>query len=1086
MMALVRLALRRPISVAVMSLLMLVLGVLSFEMMNVDIFPAINLPVVLEVWSYPGLSALQIERRMVWISERGASTTVNGIEHIDSASMNGLGILKIYFYPGSDIGGAIAQISSVSESILSQLPKGTVPPQVISYDAANVPVAQLNIFSDTLAEPQLFDYGLNFIRIQLFTIPGFSSPAPLGGVQRAVMVNLDPTTLYANGLSPADVGNALAAANVVIPSGTAKMGDYEYDVDLNMSPNTVPDFNKLPIKVTDGAPIHVGDVAPVSDTHQPQTNVVRVDGQRGTYLMVIKHPDASTLTVVDLVKKKVPEILAAAPTGLKMALTFDQSTFVRGALVEVVRESVIAAVLVALMVLIFIGSPRSMLIVITSIPLSILTAIILLKITGQTLNIMTLGGLALAVGMLVDDATVEVENIHRNHAMGKPLLVAILDGANQIATPTLVGTLSICIVFFPVALLSGVAKFLFTPLAFAVVYAMLTSYLLSRTLVTTMAHYLLAQESEEHQGPGRWDRFVRGFDNRFNRFRDRYRELLAMFIARRTFGLICVAIAVAVSMSLLRVTGEDFFPTVDAGMMRLHVKMPSGTRIEHTEFVVDRLEKDIRSVIPAAELQGISDNIGLPTSYDLAFYQTDSTGPQDADVLIQMKPKHHPTAMYEDQVRGLLARDFPQVTGYFQAADIVSQVLNFGLPAAIDTQISGNDLQRDYKIASRLQQRMRLIPGLVDSRIAEPLDYPAFQVNVDRDRALELGVTEQDVASSMLTSLSGNSLLQPDYWLDPKNGVNYTVVSQSPQHFINSVAALENIPIAGSAAQPAPAINTAGSAFTNPGMTNTAAPADAVTPPSQVLGNVATIEHDVDPSVIAHYTVQRVMDVNAGVSGRDLGSVTNAVQREIDNLGKLPPGTQITIRGQSQAMKQSFTTLELGILLAILLVYLLMAANFQSWLEPLIIMMAVPGALAGVLWMLVITGTTINVESLMGAIMAIGVAVANGNLLITFANELREEGYGPVEAAIEAGRIRLRPILMTALAMILGMLPMALALGEGAELNAPLGRAVIGGLIAATAMTLFVVPAVYSIFSRTLKGKKERDAEIEAVSMPGA
>ncbi len=1086
MMALVRLALRRPISVAVMALLMLVLGVLSFELMNVDIFPAINLPVVLEVWNYPGLSALQIERRMVWISERGASTTVNGIEHIDSEAMNGLGILKIYFYPGSDIGGAIAQITSVSESILSQLPRGTVPPQVISYDAANVPVAQLNIFSDTLTEPQLFDYGLNFIRIQLFTIPGFSSPAPLGGVQRAVMVNLDPTTLYANGLSPADVGNALAAANVVIPSGTAKMGDYEYDVDLNMSPNTVPDFNKLPIKITNGAPIHVGDVAPVSDTHQPQTNVVRVDGQRGTYLMVIKHADASTLTVVDAVKQKLPQILASAPKGLQMSLTFDQSTFVRGALVEVVRESVIAAVLVALMVLIFIGSPRSTLIVITSIPLSILTAIVFLKLTGQTLNIMTLGGLALAVGMLVDDATVEVENIHRNHAMGKPLLVAILDGAHQIATPTLVGTLSICIVFFPVALLSGVAKFLFTPLAFAVVYAMLTSYLLSRTLVTTMAHHLLAQESEEHEGPGRWDRFVRGFDNRFNRFRDRYRELLAMFIARRALGLVCVTIAVVASMSLLLVTGEDFFPAVDAGMMRLHVKMPSGTRIEHTEFVVDRLEKDIRSVIPAAELQGISDNIGLPISYDLAYYQTDSTGPQDADVLIQLKPKHHPTAMYEDQVRGLLARDFPQVTGYFQAADIVSQVLNFGLPAAIDTQISGNDLQRDYKIASRLQQRMRLIPGLVDSRIAEPLDYPAFQVNVDRDRALELGVTEQDVASSMLTSLSGNSLLQPDYWLDPKNGVNYTVVSQSPQHFIDSVAALQNIPIFGTPANPSSNSSAMNISTADTGTPTSPVPANAVTPPSQVLGNVATIEHDVDPSVIAHYTVQRVMDVNAGVSGRDLGSVTNAVQREINHLGKLPPGTQITIRGQSQAMKQSFTTLELGILLAILLVYLLMAANFQSWLEPLIIMMAVPGALAGVLWMLVITRTTINVESLMGAIMAIGVAVANGNLLITFANELREEGYGPVEAAIEAGRIRLRPILMTALAMILGMLPMALALGEGAELNAPLGRAVIGGLIAATGLTLFVVPAVYSIFSRTLKGKKERDQEIEAVAMPGA
>jgi multidrug efflux pump subunit AcrB len=539
---------------------------------------------------------------------------------------------------------------------------------------------------------------------------------------------------------------------------------------------------------------------------------------------------------------------------------------------------------------------------------------------------------------------------------------------------------------------------------------------------------------------------------------------------------------VVASLALVMVTGEDFFPTVDAGMMRLHVKMPSGSRIEHTEYIVNRIENDIRSVVPPAEIQGISDNIGLPISYDLAFYQTDSTGPQDADVLIQLKPKHHTTAMYEDKIRGLLARDFPQVTGYFQAADIVSQVLNFGLPAQIDTQISGNNLQSDFKIASRLKARMALIPGLVDVRVAEPLDYPAFQVNVDRDRALEIGVTESDVASSVLTALSGNSLLQPDYWLDPVSGVNYTVVSQSPQHFIDSVAALESIPILGSGSAALSGTGTNAS-VTQP---NASAPADAVTPPSETLGNVATVEHDVDPSVIAHYTVQRVMDVNAAVSGRDLGSVSNAVQREINNLGKLPPGTQITIRGQSQAMKQSFRTLELGILLAILLVYLLMAANFQSWLEPLIIMMAVPGALAGVLWMLVITRTTINVESLMGAIMAIGVAVANGNLLITFANELREEGYGPVEAAIEAGRIRLRPILMTALAMILGMLPMALALGEGAELNAPLGRAVIGGLIAATAMTLFVVPAVYSIFSRTLKGKKERDREIEAVSMPGA
>jgi multidrug efflux pump subunit AcrB len=1079
MMWLVRLALRRPISVAVMALLMLVLGVLSFELMNVDIFPAIRLPVVMVVWNYPGLSAVQIERRMVWISERAYSTTVNGIEHIDSESMNGLGILKVYFRPDADIGAAIAQINAVSETILSQLPRGTVPPQIISYDAANVPVAQLNIFSDILSEQQLFDYGLNFIRIQLFTIPGFSSPAPLGGVQRAVMVNLDPTLLYSNGLSPEDVGNALAATNVVIPSGTAKMGDYEYDVDLNMSPNTVRDFNRLPIKITNGTPIHVGDVAPISDTHPPQTNVVRVNGRRGTYLLVIKHADASTLTVVGAVKKKIPQILASAIKGINITLAFDQSAFVRGALWGVVRESAIAAFLVALMVLIFLGSPRSTLIVITSIPLSILTAVVFLKLSGQTLNVMTLGGLALAVGMLVDDATVEIENIHRNHAMSKPLLVAILDGATQIATPTLVGTLSICIVFFPVTLLYGVAKFLFTPLALAVVYAMLTSYLLSRTLVTTMAHHLLARDHEEHDGPGRWDRFVRGFNGRFNRIRERYRVALAKFIARRTLGLICVGAMICASMVLVVVAGEDFFPVVDAGMMRLHVKMPTGTRIERTEYVVNQLEKDVRRVIPAVELQGISDNIGLPISYDLAFYQTDSTGPQDTDILIQLQPKHQPSAMYETKIRRLLKNDFPNVTGYFQAPDIVSQVLNFGLPAAIDTQISGNDLQASYQIASRLRARMRQIPGLVDVRIAEPLDYPAFKVNVDRDRALEFGVTEENVASSLLTALSGNSLLQPDYWLDPISGVNYTVISQSPQHFINSVAAMERLPIAGSAALASVAASV--SAPTNPAST-----VSSITPPSQVLGNVATITHDVDPSMIAHYNVQRVMDVNAGVAGRDLGSVSDAVQREIANLGKLPPGTQIVIRGQSQAMKQSFRTLELGIVLAAILVYLLMAANFQSWLEPFIIMMAVPGALTGALWMMVATHTTINVESLMGSIMAVGVAVANGNLLITFANELREEGYGPVEAAIEAGRIRLRPILMTALAMILGMLPMALALGEGAELNAPLGRAVIGGLIASTAMTLFVVPAVYSIFSRTLKGKKERDAEIAAVSLPGA
>ncbi len=1058
----VRLALRRPLSVAVMAMLMLVLGVLSFGLMNVDIFPSIDLPVVMVVWNYPGLSAFDVERRMVFISERAYSTTVNGIEHIESESINGLGLLKVYFQPGADIAGAIAQINAVSETILSNLPRGIQPPQIISYNASNVPVAQLNIYSDVLSTNKLFDYGLNFIRIQLFTIPGFSSPAPLGGVSRSVMVNLDPTALYANGLSAYDVGNALASTNVVIPSGTAKMGNYEYNIDLNMSVPKVADFNKLPIKYLNGAPVFLGDVAPVTDSHQPETNVVRFNGQQATYLLVVKHADASTLKVVDAVKKKLPDIRATAPKGLNVMLTFDQSQFVRAALSDVVQEALTAALLVAIMVLFFLGSPRSMIIVITSIPLSILTAIVGLKLTGQTINTMTLGGIALAVGMLVDDATVEVENIHRNQALHKPLLVAILDGASQIAGPTFVGTLAICIVFFPVVLLTGVAKFLFTPLALAVVFAMLTSYLLSRTLVPTMARLLLPEDHEENLGSGRWGRIVRAFDARFERVKHSYRFALAKFIARRNFSLACVAIIVLSSLAMLFVVGEDFFPSIDAGMMSLHVRMPTGTRVEHTELVVDNIERTIRTVVPADELEGISDNIGLPLSYDLAFYHTDSIGPQDCDILIQLKPDHKPTAVYQKKIRGLLSRQYPNVTAYFQAADIVSQVLNFGLPAAIDAQINGNDLEADYDIALRLKDKMSLIPGISDLRIAEPQNYPTFSVNVDRDKALQLGITQQQVASSMLSTLSGAMLLQPNFWLDPKSGVNYSVVSQAPQHLIDSVATLSNIPLS----TPPSATGTQGQA--------------------QLLGNLSTITHGWDPAVVAHYTVQRVIDVDAAVQGRDLGSVASGVQREIDKLGPLPAGTHVVIRGQCQAMGESFRTLGEGLVLAIILVYLLMVANFQSWLEPFIIMMAVPGALAGVLWMLAITGTTINVESLMGAIMAVGVGVANGNLLITFANELREEGYSPLAAAIEAGRIRFRPIIMTALAMILGMLPMALSLGSGSEQNAPLGRAVIGGLIAATMMTLFVVPAVYSIFGRDVIGKKERDAEIEAVNLPGA
>jgi multidrug efflux pump subunit AcrB len=1054
-------ALRRPLSVSVMALLMLVLGALAFTRMNADIFPVIDMPVVIVVWGYPGLSAIDMERRVVIISERAMSTTVNDIEHMESESIAGAGIVRVYFHAGTTTAAGIAQIAAMSQSLLGIFPPGMTAPNVVDYNAANVPVAQLNVFSDTLSEQQLVDYGLNFIRVRLFSIEGLSAPSPFGGRTRSIMVNLNPTQMYANGLSAQDVALALANTNTIIPAGSVKVGNREYRVELNGSPDQVAKFNRLPIKMVNGTPIFLGDVAPVTDTHQVQTNVVRVDGHRATYIPIFKHAAASTLSVIDNVKSMIPLILETAPKGLKVKLAFDQSIFVRGALWGVVREAVIAAGLVALMILIFLGSARSMLIVILSIPLSILTAIVGLKLSGQTINIMTLGGLALAVGMLVDDATVAIENIHRHHAMRKPLLVSILDGSAEIATPAFIGTLAICIVFFPVVLLYGVARFLFTPLALAVVYSMLTSYLLSRTLVPAMARYLMPALHEETIGIGLWARFVGGFDRRFERFRDGYREMLGGFIARRGFGLTCVAILIGSSFFLGPVVGQDFFPTVDAGMLKMHLRAPSGTRVEETERIVDDLERAVKRVIPANELDSISDNIGLPAfAYVLAYYQTDSVGPQDADILISLKPGRHSTASYRERIRRLVHEQFPGVQVYFQAADIVSQVLNFGLSAPIDAQISGPSLQANYQIGLRLQGEMKRIPGLKDVRIAQLLDYPTIHVDVDRIKALELGVDQRAVASDLLIALATNTLIQPTYWLDLKNGVNYSVLEQVPQHLYDSVQALGNTPLTPSAASGAEG--------------------------TQMLANVATLRQDVEPALVNHYNVQRVIDVNSGVEGRDLGSATAAVQRAIDSIGELPRGTRITIRGQSDAMHESFASLRLGIVLAIVLVYLLMVANFQSWMEPLVIMLAVPGALAGVLWMLAITGTTINVESLMGAVMAVGVGVANGNLVVIFANELREQGFTPTAAAIEAARTRLRPVLMTALAMVLGMLPMALALGEGGEQNAPLGRAVIGGLLVATMMTLFVVPAVYSTFSGHFKGKHHRDAEVEAVTLPSA
>ncbi|HVN90174.1 MAG TPA: efflux RND transporter permease subunit [Candidatus Binataceae bacterium] len=1057
----VSLSLRRPLTVAVMTLLMFVLGGLAFTRMNADIFPAIDMPVVIMVWNYPGLSAYEMERRVVIISERASASLVNGIEHMESESIAGAGLVKVFFHPGESTAGGIAQIAALSQSLLSIFPPGITSPNIVDYNAANVPVAQLNVFSDTLSEQELFDYGLNFIRVRLYSIEGVSVPAPFGGRNRAIMVNLNPEQMYANKLSAQDIGNALNSTNVIIPAGSVKIGKREYRVELNGSPEHVESFNNLPVKVVNGTPVMLGDVAPVTDTHMVQTNIVRVDGNRATYIPIFKHAAASTLSVIDSARNIIPLILETAPKGMQMKLAFDQSVFVRGALWGVVREAAIAAGLVALMVLVFLGSGRSMLVVILSIPLSILTAIIGLKLSGQSINIMTLGGLALAVGMLVDDATVAVENIHRHHAMHKPLLVAILDGSAEIATPAFIGTIAICIVFFPVVLLYGVARYLFTPLALAVVYSMLTSYLLSRTLVPAISRYLMPASHEAPAQYGPLARFLRTFDAWFERLKDRYRNVLGKFIARRGFALGCVAIILGASLFLAPVIGTDFFPQVDAGMMKMHVRAPAGTRVEETEVIVDNIERAVRHIIPADELDQISDNIGLPPfAFVLAFYQTDSIGPQDADVLISLKPEHHSTKSYQSQIRRMVKEKFPDVLVYFQAADIVSQVLNFGLSAPIDVQISGQKLAEDYDTGVRIREAMRRIPGLTDVRIAQMLDYPTLRVNVDRTKALELGVDQRSVAADLLTSLSTNAILSPNYWLDPRNGVNYSVLEQVPQHMIDSVQALGNTPL-----------TSAGSSDAG----NT-----------QLLSNVATVKQDIEPAIVNHYDVQRVIDVDAGVEGRDLGGSTAAVQAAIDHLGKLPPGMRIKIRGQSQAMNESFSSLELGIVLAIILVYLLMVANFQSWVEPLIIMLAVPGALVGVLWMLVLTGTTINVESLMGAIMAVGVGVANGNLVVIFANELREQGYSPTAAAIEAGRTRLRPVMMTALAMVLGMLPMALALGEGGEQNAPLGRAVIGGLIVATLMTLFVVPAVYSIFGRNVKGKHQRDAEIEAISMPGA
>ncbi len=1069
----VRLALRRPYTIAVMSFLILLLGGLSVSQMIVDIFPSIDIPVVGVVWNYPGLSAEDMERRVVLISERAFSSTVNGISRIESESIPGIGLLRVYFEPGTDIGAAIAQISAVSNTILRIVPPGMTPPIVVQFNASTVPVAQLTLSSQTLPEEKIFDYGLNFIRISLFTIPGLSTPAPFGGKQRQVNIDIDPRRLAAKGLSPNDVLAALQAENVILPAGTARMGDKEYNVAMNSSPDVVAQFASLPIRVVGGQPVLIGDVAAVSDSYADQTNIVRVNGRRAAYLALLRKAHSSTLAVVDAVKEALPAIRRAAPEGLDIQIDFDQSIFVRAAISGVLREAVASSALVSLMIALFLGSWRSMIIVSTSIPLAIFCSILGLNLTGNTINIMTLGGLALAIGMLVDDATVEVENIHRNRHLGLPLTQAILTGAQQIAVPAIVATLAICIVFFPVVLLQGPARYLFVPLALSVVLAMLASYVLSRTLVPTLARLLMASESLHGPGPEasrlaqHLHRLNTWRDERFAQFQAAYGRRLAVLLDRPVFTMGVGIGFVAVTFALLLAVGTDFFPSVDVGLMKLHARAPSGTRIEVTEAGIAEVERKVREIVPPDELQTINVMIGLPVSYNLAFVRTDNVGAMDADVLIALKGDHHPTAEYMKRLRRDLAAALPGWRFFFQPADIVTQVLSFGLSAPIDVQILGNDLQAAAAKTDELRRKLELVPGLVDLHLAQVLDYPTFKIDVDRLRAAKLGLTQQAVANDVLVALSSSALVGPSYFLNPQNSVNYSVVVKEPLAKLDSVPALLQMPI--TAAQPM----TQGEGLS--------LPLDLPLANAQSLSNLVDIQPQVAPSALNHYTVQRVLDLEGNVEGRDLGSVVSGIRGAIASLGKLPQGLRIVLRGQNEVMDEAFKSLGIGLILAIVLVYLLMVVLFQSWIDPFIIIMAVPGALVGILWMLALTHTTLNVESLMGSIMAVGIAVSNSILLVNFANDLRlEKGLGPLAAALEAGKTRLRPVLMTALAMIIGMVPMALALGEGGEQNAPLGRAVIGGLLAATLATLFLVPVVYSLLRRNLPEKHLLEARFLA------
>jgi multidrug efflux pump subunit AcrB len=1074
MMWIVRLALRRPYTFAVFALLILILGVLSILSMPTDIFPNIDIPVVTVVWNFNGLSAQEMANRIITNSERGVTTTVNDVEHIESQSLNGIGIIKIFFQPHVNIGNAVAQVTAISQVQLRSLPPGSTPPFIIQYNASAVPILMLGLSGQGLNEQQLNDVGSNSIRNQLATIEGAQTPFPYGGKPRQIQVDLDLHAMQAKGLSPSDVVNAFSAQNLIAPSGTMKIDRFEYAVETNSAPSVVNDLNDLPVKAVNGAVIYIRDVAHVRDGSPPQTNIVRVDGRRAIMMAVMKTGSASTLDIIKGIREKLVSIKGQLPPQLQINALSDQSIFVRGAISGVVHEAIIAACLTAIMVLVFLGSWRSTIIIAVSIPLSILCSLITLYALHETINIMTLGGLALAVGILVDDATVEIENINRNLESGKEIEQAILDGAAQIATPALVSTLAICIVFVPMFFLSGVARYLFVPLAEAVCFAMLASYLLSRTVVPTMARYLLKEHDDAEAASKRASRnpFIRfqlAFEIRFDKMRHGYLRLLTLCLDHTPAFLILFTIFALASVGVLAPSlGQDFFPSVDAGQFKIHVRARTGTRIEETAALCDHVDDTIRGLIPSKELVTIVDNIGLPSSgLNLSYSTSAPIGPADADIQVQLSEDHHPTADYVERLRTELNRRYPGVTFYVLPVDIVTQILNFGLSAPIDIQVVGPDMYGNRALAERMLDEVRYVPGAADARIQQPFDLPKMTVDVDRTRAQSIGLTQKDVASSLLVALSGSFQTTPNFYLDPKNGVSYNIAIQAPQYKLDSLAALESLPVTGSAS----AQQAAGAALN--GAPSTAAPGAAA--PVEVLGNLAAITPGSELGTVSHYDVQPVIDIYANVDGTDLGSVTRHMEKIIDrHKAELPRGSHFILRGQSDTMYKSYIGLLAGLAFSILLVYLLIVVNFQSWLDPFLIISALPAALAGIVWFLFLTHTRLSVPALTGAIMCMGVATANSILVVTFAREQLEVLVGDArKAALNAGFVRLRPVIMTALAMIIGMVPMALGLGDGGEQNAPLGRAVIGGLLLATVATLFFVPAFFSLVHGWLESRRK-------------